>query len=490
MVDRASLTPPWSLRLPEQLYRQLQAHLFPGDGDEHGAVIAAGLATSPRGTRLLARELFLARDGVDYVPGERGYRMLRAAFIQNCVLHCRDEQLAYLAVHNHGGRSSVGFSDVDLHAHDRGYPALLAILRGPPVGGLVFASDAVAGDLWTPDGARHMLAGATVIGRSLQRLTPAPLPRPPAADAAYDRQARLFGDRGQALLQTLKVGVIGAGGAGSLLVEYLARLGVGHLLVADPDRVELSNLPRVVGSRRRDALPWLTAARSPSWLQRLGRRWSTAKVEIARRVAQRANPGGRFEGIVGDVLDPDVAWRFSDCDYLFLAADTMQARLLFNAIVHQCLVPGVQVGAKVRVDKQSGDLLDVFSVVRPVVPDSGCLWCNGLITPEGLQREAVSERERQQQRYVEDPTVTAPSVITLNAVAAAHAANDFLFAILGLAQPDAFPGYLRVLPRARDVCFEETRADASCMECGIAPGSRRARGDSVRLPVRARRSTA
>jgi hypothetical protein len=36
-----------------------------GDGDEHGAVIAAGTARSPRGNRLLARDLFLAKDGVD-----------------------------------------------------------------------------------------------------------------------------------------------------------------------------------------------------------------------------------------------------------------------------------------------------------------------------------------------------------------------------------------------------------------------------------------
>lgn len=490
MADRATLAPPWTLVLPEQLYRQLQAQLFPGDGDEHGAVIAAGLAASPRGTRLLARELFLARDGVDYVPGERGYRMLRAAFIQNCLLHCRDEQLAYLAVHNHGGRDSVGFSDVDLRAHERGYPALLAILRGQPVGGLVFASDAVAGDLWTPDGARHTLAGATVIGRSLQRLTPAPPPPPRAADAAYDRQARLFGDRGQALLRSLKVGVIGAGGAGSLLVEYLAHLGVGRLLVADPDRIELSNLSRVVGSHRRDTLPWLSAAQRPAWLQRLGHRWTRTKVAIARRVAQRANPAGRFEGIVGDFLDPEVAQRFCDCDYLLLAADSMQARLLFNAIVYQYLVPGVQVGAKVRVDKLTGALLDVFSIARPVLPDSGCLWCNGLITPEGLQREAVSERERQQQRYVEDATVIAPSVITLNALAAAHATNDFLFSVLGLTHPDAIPGYLRVLPRSRDVRFEQPRVDPSCSECGVTPGSRRARGDGARLPTRARRSAA
>jgi tRNA A37 threonylcarbamoyladenosine dehydratase len=67
---------------------------------------------------------------------------------------------------------------------------------------------------------------------------------PPEADPAYDRQARLFGDRGQALLATLKVGVIGAGGAGLLLLQWLAHLGVGHLVAVDPDRLETSNLPR------------------------------------------------------------------------------------------------------------------------------------------------------------------------------------------------------------------------------------------------------
>lgn len=52
---------PWTLTVDEQLLGSLMSHLFPGDGDEHGAVIAAGVARSARGTRLLARELFLAR---------------------------------------------------------------------------------------------------------------------------------------------------------------------------------------------------------------------------------------------------------------------------------------------------------------------------------------------------------------------------------------------------------------------------------------------
>src|SRR5438477_12177042 len=55
------------------LFDRLNRHLFPGDGDEHGALILAGVVETPRETRFLAREIVLARDGLDFVPGQFGY---------------------------------------------------------------------------------------------------------------------------------------------------------------------------------------------------------------------------------------------------------------------------------------------------------------------------------------------------------------------------------------------------------------------------------
>jgi hypothetical protein len=136
---------PWRILFPEKLYAELHAHLFSGDRDEHGAVVLAGLAETDRDVRLLVRELHLAQDGADYVPGKRGYRMLRSEFITGRVLKARDERLIYLAVHNHGGSDHVAFSGDDMRSHERGYPALLDITRGLPVGALVLAENAVAG---------------------------------------------------------------------------------------------------------------------------------------------------------------------------------------------------------------------------------------------------------------------------------------------------------------------------------------------------------
>jgi tRNA A37 threonylcarbamoyladenosine dehydratase len=464
--------------------KSLHAHLFPGDHDEHGAVIAAGIARTGSGTRLLARELFLAEDGVDYVPGRRGYRMLTADFVTDKILRCTSQGLVYLAVHCHGGWDEVGFSDPDLASHERGYPALLDIANGAPVGALVFAEHAVAGDIWLPGGTRVELVDLRVVGRPNSTWYPAPPAQRSKTAPEYDRQARIFGDRGQDLLARQKVGVIGAGGAGSLLVEYLARLGVGHLVIVDPDRIEPSNLSRVVGATRFDARWWLTAPGRSRHLQHLGQRFAARKITIAKRVVQAANPKIVVEVVNGDLADDEVAQRLVDCDFLFLAADSVRARLVFNALVHQYLIPGTQVGAKVTVDPTSGEITDVFSVFRPVIPDSGCLWCNGLISPSRLQEEAISEKERQQQHYVEDTEVHAPSVITLNAVAAAHAADDFLFSVTELLDPKVGSDYRYFRPVAGSILYDEPAKDPQCPECGAGRKSRLALGDAKRLPTR------
>jgi molybdopterin/thiamine biosynthesis adenylyltransferase len=483
MVELAAVKLPWRLMLPQGIYSRLHAHLFPGDGDEHGAVITAGIAITGRDVRLLARELHLAVDGVDYVPGKRGYRMLKADFISTRIEQCRVQNLAYLAIHNHGGRDSVGFSPDDFRSHERGYPALLDIAQGQPVGALVFAENAIAGDIWLPGEKRVELAAASVVGASRLQLSAAPLPRPRGREAMYDRQARLFGDAGQDILAHTKVGIIGLGGAGSLLAEYLGRLGVGEFVLADPERAEISNLPRLTAASRNDALAWFADERMPKWIHRLAMRLAKPKVTLARRNILRANPGARVQAIFGNFLEADIAAKFVDCDYLFLAADTMRARLLFNAIVHQYLIPGVQVGAKVSVDSKSGEVLDAYSVVRPVTPDSGCLLCNRLINSVKLQEESISETERRQQRYIDEPEIVAPSVITMNAVATSHAANDFLFYITGLQNSHVQTSYMRHQPQGRRVWFDEARKSSTCPECGLGLKSRLAHGDSRRLPV-------
>jgi adenylyltransferase/sulfurtransferase len=66
--------------------------------------------------------------------------------------------------------------------------------------------------------------------------------------ALYARQIRLpgVGEVGQLRLREAKVLLLGAGGLGSPVGLYLAAAGVGLIGVADPDKVEISNLHRQI----------------------------------------------------------------------------------------------------------------------------------------------------------------------------------------------------------------------------------------------------
>jgi molybdopterin/thiamine biosynthesis adenylyltransferase len=479
---------PYELHVTEAEWQRLHAHHFGGELGEHGAVLLCGLASSGRAHRLLVRAVLLAHDGVDYVPGTRGYRHLTGEFVTDQIRRAKDEQLVYLAVHNHGYGTSVGFSQADFASHERGYPTLMGRTKRP-VGGIVLADQAVAGDIWLPDGSRADLARTVIHGTKRVVLTPQPEQGGSATNALYQRQSLVFGDVGQRILGEAKVAVVGAGGVGMLVVQLLARLGVGHLVVVDPERVEPTNMSRLPEATRLDAMTFLDRDGIPGPIRRRARRLAATKVRVAHRLVRRANPNITFEGIVGDVADDDVAQRIVDCDFIFLAADTMLARTVVNQIAYQYLVPTLQVGSKAVIDKRTGGVRDVYAAVRTLGTAPGCLSCNGLIDPERLSEEALGDPvQLANQRYVDDPDVHAPSVVTINAMGAGWAANDFMHYMVGLRRPADGFRLLRTLPvhdGAMHVTVVEPEADPDCYVCG--DHGARALGDGRELPTRERR---
>jgi ThiF family protein len=468
--------------IPEHLKAKLFAHLFPGDDDEHGATLSAGISERDGIVHFLVRDVFLAVDGVDYVPGTRGYRELRPQFIGGRIADCRARKLAYFAVHNHGGDRSVDFSGTDMASHERGYPALVDLLQGPPAGALVFARSAAAGDVWFPGGPRLTPTEVRIVGSQITRWTAPGGRAAPAPAAEHDRQIRLFGAAGQALLRSLTVGVIGLGGVGSLVTEYLAKLGIGQFVSADPERVEISNVPRIVGASRWDARWPLTHPAMPAAIRGAARKLATRKTTVAARQTRRAGHSTRTTAVNISVAVDHAARQFLGCDYVFLAADTAQARLVFNAIVHQYFIPGIQIGSKIVANAADGTVANAFSVVRRVWPGFGCLWCSGLISPDRLAWEAKSETEQRDQRYgTEEPN---PSVITLNAVGAAHAVNEFLFSVLTLRQPEVDPWWARTYDHVHNrISNDHMRPDPRCPECSDLSSSRFGTGDALRLPT-------
>lgn len=178
----------------------------------------------------------------------------------------------------------------------------------------------------------------------------------------------MFGAPGQQILREMTAAVVGAGGGGSLLVEMLAHLGVGRILVVDYDVVDETNLSRIVGATAAD----------------VGR----LKVDVARDLAARIDPDVVVDGIDGDIAYTDDGRRLLDADFAFLATDNILSRYAFNLVCHQFLLPGIQVGAKVTGDAAGGiELIHVME--RPLTLEGPCLECNGAIPPDAPDARAT-----------------------------------------------------------------------------------------------------
>lgn len=130
-----------------------------------------------------------------------------------------------------------------------------------------------------------------------------------------DRYARHLslpgiGVEGQRRLRAASVLVIGAGGLGSPVLQYLAAAGLGRITVIDDDVVEASNLQRQILHRDAD----------------IGR----AKVDSAREALLRLDPELVVDTI-GERLSPDNALElFASHDVVIDGADNFATRYLSN----------------------------------------------------------------------------------------------------------------------------------------------------------------
>ena len=460
----------WTATIAERDYGALHACLFRPDHDEHAAFLFAGLHRVGDDGRLLIRRVVPVADE-DFSASRRGaYRAISARAIARAARLCDDQGLCLLWAHSHPlSNDRVGFSPDDLDSHERMHPHLLDMTHGRPVAGLVLGETSVAGEIWLPNTEPVRLESMRVVGPHLRDLRPEPLEAEPA-EGRFARQVLLFGDVGQAILRRMTVAIAGAGGGGSLIAETLTHLGVGRIIAIDFDRVSQSNLSRVVGATREDAAQ--------------GR----LKTEVLEDLVARIDPAVAVTPIYGDITYTDDALRLAEADFAFLATDTTFARYAFNAITHQYLIPGIQVGSKVSDDDATGAIDLIHVMERPVTLAGACLDCSGAINRDQLRREQLSDAERQAQDYVQGAGAEAvddPSVITLNAISTSLATTDFLMMVTGLLNAPATLEHQAYYPQTRELRRRPYDPQPDCRWCDpSSPASHFAKGDLEQLPLR------
>lgn len=165
----------------------------------------------------------------------------------------------------------------------------------------------------------------------------------------YSRQIMLpeMDVAGQQKLADATVLIVGMGGLGCPAAMYLAAAGTGHLIIADDDVVELTNLQRQIAHSYAD----------------LG----TAKVDSVQKTLRGLNPDIKITTLRQRLTGDDLDLAVDAADIVVDACDNFTTRFAIN---RSCISHGKPLvsGAAIRMEGQ-------VAVFDSSIPESPCYQC-------------------------------------------------------------------------------------------------------------------
>jgi molybdopterin/thiamine biosynthesis adenylyltransferase len=385
----------------------------------------------------LARELVRVPDD-DIQYANDGGLQIRLPALLGVTNRARSKGLALVEAHSHPGASIAKFSRVDIEGLRDFVPYILKDLSGSPYAATVWSENSVTGLCWTTPTAQETLKEIRVIGSTVTFLNPtetkgigrAQVSSP--ADRAT-RQVLLFGQEGQKRIEQSQVAIVGLGGIGSHVVQQLTYLGVRDFILVDPDKVETSNLNRLVGSGQGSH--------------------GKSKVDVAQHMI-RSISGNKLVNVQSlreDLRTANAFRAILDSDVIFGCVDNDGPRLILNELALAYMIPYIDCAAGISVD---GNRMEAGGRIVVVQPENPCLVCCKEIDTEEASNYLAPPAElqlRKMRGYVSGAELPSPSVVSLNGVMSSAAVTEFLFLTTGLKPSHAYLFYdmleQRMVPR-------------------------------------------
>lgn len=359
-----------TLALTGAQHAALRDHLFPGDGREAVALMLCGRAASPGRTKYVANRIV----PVPHDACERTDRRVTwpTSYLEPLLAEAARRGMAVAKVHSHPG-GDLRFSAVDdaadadlfggVHAWvDDGRPHLSAVMV--PDGTTIARAHA-------EDGTHAPLDHVGIVGDDLRFCRP-PAPASGAVPEFARRHAQAFGRATFEAMRGLRVGIVGCSGTGGPVVDQVARLGVGEIVLVDPDAVEAKNLNRIVNTTLAD----------------VGR----PKVEVLAGFVERLGLGSRVETFACNLSRPDALRAVSTCDVVFGCMDGVEGRDLLNRLATFYILAYLDVGVMLDADG-AGGIDQICGSVHYLQPGRSSLRGRGLYTDGMLEAESLKRQD-------------------------------------------------------------------------------------------------
>lgn len=397
------------VKITDKMCQELKNHLHCGDGLEALAFGICGRLNFNNNDWLLVHKIFL-------IPYEKCNRKIdsvswKTEDVEHLLEEAYKEGFGIIKFHSHFVKDS-DFSSLDDNSDKAFFDAVYGWTDTelPHASVIMYPDGSLRGRTITSTLNFEPIPRITVIGESIkQYFNNTSFEETPES---FKRNEQTFGSKTTKLLKNLKVAVVGCSGTGSPTIEQLVRLGVGKLVLVDPDLVEEKNLNRIIGTKSKDA--------------ELKRR----KVDVLKKYIDEIGLG--TEVISYPVLIQESREALSElasCDILFGCVDSVEGRYYLNLLSLYYLIPLIDVGVKLIADGKGG-IDSINGNVHYVFPGSKTLLERGVFTDQQLASESLKRispvEHKKREAYFENIIVESPAVISINMVYAALGVNEML----------------------------------------------------------------
>ncbi len=400
-----------SLKLTSEQHLQLMSHLFPGDGKESVAVALCGRRAGHEQHNLLIHKITMIPDSQCSVRSPMQITWPTLVLVP-LLKEAAKREMAILKIHSHPGGLEA-FSWCDDESDRDLFPSVYGWMENvfPHCSAIMLPDGRIIGRIVDPKGNFQPLSKVAVIGDNLNFWYSGYYGQ--SVPEFTSRHAQIFGNGTTTLLRQLTIAVVGCSGTGSIVIEQLARLGVGRLILVDPDHIEEKNLNRVLNATMQDANDNLP------------------KVTVMKRAIANMGLGTEVFTFAHNLSDPKVVKAIAESDVVFGCLDSVDGRHLLNRLATFYLLPYFDVGVKLEADGNGG-VDQVCGTVHYLQPGKSSLFSRKTYTMEqvraaGLKRtDPETYREQLKSKYIVGVEEERPAVISVNMQFASLVVNEFL----------------------------------------------------------------
>ncbi|MFH1882190.1 MAG: ThiF family adenylyltransferase [Planctomycetota bacterium] len=273
----------------------------------------------------------------------------------------------------------------------------------------------------------------------------------------FSRQALAFGSEGQKIIMKTRVGIVGLGGIGSCVAQMLGHLGTMEFMLVDDDYVEESNLNRLAGATREDALN------------------KSKKTEVVRRVIKSLSPEANITAL-GNLRSSDAIDGLTTFpEVIFGCVDNDGTRMILTDLAAAYRKTLIDCASEIKLDDNK--VIEFGGRVVIARPGDFCLWCANQIDSRVAQQELETDREkafRKNHGYGLGAEGAAPAVMSLNSIIAGLAITEFIMSLTKMREPErmlTYKGMRGIVIASKDVKRQ------SCLVCDSLVG----KGDKADL---------